>query len=385
MGLGYVKGVTPDDIRQGANTLLGRLGISPPIHGTMALSSLVRTGFMGGKQLGHRFAEGFAYGDYEQSTPKKRTKREKFLAEMEAVVPWQSLIDLIEPHYPKSSSKGGRPAYPPASMLRIHLMQQWYSLSDPAMEDALIEAPIMRRFAGIDMISERIPDETTILAFRHLLKKHNLGEKIFQAVNAHLKDRGMAIKKFTIIDASWIAAPRSTKNQAWERDPEMHQTKKGNQWYYGMNVHIGVDKDSGLIHSAETTAATVDDLTPAAELLHGGEDVLYAVAAGFCEAVAGYQGIEKRPDMEGKTTTFRIAMRPGERRALSNTAEGRQDDLVETAKARIRAEGEHPFPRDQAAVRISENSPAGHGQESLQGQRAGCAYQSVPCASSVAM
>lgn len=237
---------------------------------------------MGGKQLGYRFAEGSAYGDYEQSTAKKRTKRERFLSEMEAVVPWKALIDLIEPHYPKTSSKGGRPAYPLATMLRIHLMQQWYSPSDPAMEDALIEVPTMRRFAGIDMISERIPDETTILAFRHLLEKHNLGEQIFETVKVNLKATGMAMKQGTIIDATLIAAPSSTKNKSGERDPEMHQTKKGNQWYFGMKVHIGVDKDSGLIHSVETTAANVHDLTPAAELLHGEEEVVYAVAAGFC-------------------------------------------------------------------------------------------------------
>jgi IS5 family transposase len=282
---------------------------------------------MGGQQLG--------FGDYEQSTAKKRTKRERFLSEMQAVVPWKALIDLIEPHYPKTSSKGGRPAYPLAIMLRIHLMQQWYSLSDPAMEDALIEVPTMRRFAGIDMISDRIPDETTILAFRHLLEKHNLGEQIFETVKAHLKANGMAMKQGTIIDATLIAAPSSTKNKTGERDPEMHQTKKGNQWYFGMKVHIGVDKDSGLIHSVETTAANVHDLTPAADLLHGEEEVVYADA--------GYQGIEKRPEMEGKSTTFRVAMRPGKRRALPNTADGRLDDLIETAKAHIRAKGEHPF------------------------------------------
>jgi IS5 family transposase len=282
---------------------------------------------MGGKQLG--------FSDYEQTTAKKRTKREKFLAEMEAVVPWKALIDLIEPHYPKSSSKGGRPAYPLATMLRVHLMQQWYSLSDPAMEDALIEVPTMRRFAGIDLISERIPDETTILAFRHLLEKHNLGEQIFETVKAHLKAKGMAMKQGTIIDATLIAAPSSTKNKKGERDPEMHQTKKGNQWYFGMKVHIGVDKDTGLIHSVETTAANVHDLTPAADLLHGEETVVYADA--------GYQGIEKCPEMEGKTIGFRVAMRPGKRRALPDTPEGRLDDLIETAKAHIRARGEHPF------------------------------------------
>ena len=282
---------------------------------------------MGGKQLG--------FGDYEQTTARKRTKRERFLAQMEAVVPWKALIDLIKPHYPKAGSKGGRPAYPLESMLRIHLMQQWYDLSDPAMEDALIEVPTMRRFAGIDLISERIPDETTILGFRHLLEKHDLGKQIFETVKAHLKDQGMSMKQGTIIDATLIAAPSSTKNKKGERDPEMHQTRKGKQWYFGMKVHIGVDKDNGLIHSIETTSANVHDLTPAAELLHGEETVVYADS--------GYQGIEKREEMQGKAIGFRVAMRPGKRRALPDTPEGRLDDLIETAKAHIRAKGEHPF------------------------------------------
>jgi IS5 family transposase len=282
---------------------------------------------MGGKQLG--------FGDYEQSTAKKRTKKERFLAQMEAVVPWKALIALIEPCYPKTGSKGGRPPYPLETMLRIHLMQQWYDLSDPAMEDALIEVPTMRRFAGIDLISERIPDETTILAFRHLLERHDLGKQIFETVKDHLKANGMAMKQGTIIDATLIAAPSSTKNKKGERDPEMHQTKKGNQWYFGMKVHIGVDTDNGLIHSVETTAANVHDLTPAAELLHGDETVVYADA--------GYQGIEKREEMQGKGIGFRVAMRPGKRRALPDSPEGRLDDLIETAKAHIRAKGEHPF------------------------------------------
>ena len=162
---------------------------------------------MGDKQLG--------FGDYEQTTAKKRTKREKFLAEMDAAVAWQALITLIEPHYPRTSSKGGRPPYPLATMLRTHLMQQWYSLSDPAMEDALIEVPTMRRFAGINLISDRIPDETTILAFRHLLEKHNLGEQIFEAVKAHLKERGTAMKQGKIIDATLIAPPQLHPKQGW--------------------------------------------------------------------------------------------------------------------------------------------------------------------------
>jgi IS5 family transposase len=282
---------------------------------------------MGGKQLG--------FGDYEQTTARKRTKRERFLGQMEAVVPWKPLIDLIEPYYPKTGSKGGRPPYPLETMLRIHLMQQWYDLSDPAMEDALIEVPTMRRFAGIDLISDRIPDETTILTFRHLLEKHDLGKQIFETVKAHLKANGMAMKQGTIIDATLIAAPSSTKNKKGARDPEMHQTKKGNQWYFGMKVHIGVDKDNGLIHSIETTSANVHDLTPAAELLHGEETVVYADS--------GYQGIEKREEMKGKAIGFRVAMRPGKRRALPDTPEGRLDDLIETAKAHIRSKGEHPF------------------------------------------
>jgi IS5 family transposase len=277
----------------------------------------------------------FGLGDYEQSTAKKRTKRERFLAEMEAVVPWEPLVELIEPHYPRTSSKGGRPPYPLETMLRIHLLQQWYDLSDPAMEDALIEVPTMRRFAGIALITDRIPDETTILAFRHLLEQNDLGEQIFEAVKAHLKANGMAMKQGTIIDATIIAAPSSTKNEKRERDPEMHQTCKGKQWHFGMKVHIGVDSESGLVHSVETTAANVHDLTPAAELLHGEETVVYADA--------GYQGIEKRSEMQGKGIGFRVAMRPGKRRALPDTPEGRVDGLVETAKAHFRAKVEHPF------------------------------------------
>lgn len=262
---------------------------------------------------------------------------------MEQVVPWQALLALIEPIYPKASSKGGRPPYPLATMLGIHLMQQWYSLSDPAMEDALIEVPTMRRFVGIDLISDRIPDETTILVFHHLLEQHDLGKQVFDTVKANLKQRGMAMKQGTIIDATLIAAPTSTKNKDRERDPEMHQTKKGNQWYYrfmegfayGMKMHIGVDKDNGLIHSVETNAANVHDLTPAAELLHGEEKVVYEDA--------GYQGIEKIPEMEGKKAMFSVAMHPCKRRVLPDTEEGRLLDLVELAKAHVRAKVEHPF------------------------------------------
>jgi IS5 family transposase len=203
------------------------------------------------------------------------------------------------------------------------------------VEEALIEVPTMRRFAGIELISDRIPDETTILTFRHLLEKHGLGEQIFDTVKALLAARGVTMRQGTIVDATLIAAPSSTKNKEGNRDLEMHQTKKGNQWYFGMKVYAGVDKDSGLIHSVVVSAANVHELTPAAELLHGDEDVVYGDA--------GYQGIAKRAEMAGKTIEFSVEMPPGKRRMLPETAEGKLQDLVETAKAHIRSKVEHAF------------------------------------------
>ena len=257
---------------------------------------------------------------------------------MDQVVPWQALIDLIEPHYPKTSSKGGRPPYPLATKLRIHLMQQWYSLSDPAMEDALIEVATIRRFAGIDLISDRIPDETTILSFRHLLEKHDLGQKIFESVKAHLKQQGMAMKQGTIIDATLISAPSSTKNKDGKRDPEMHQTKKGNQWHFGMKAHIGADAESGLVHTVTGTAANEHDITQAHALLHGEENVVFADS--------GYRGITKREEIQAQHPSVdgQVAMMPGRRRALkkSKTVDALIDKL-EKIKASIRAKVEHPF------------------------------------------
>jgi IS5 family transposase len=242
-------------------------------------------------------------------------------------------------------------------MLRIHLMQQWYDLSDPAMEDALIEVPTMRRFAGIDLINERIPDETTILAFRHLLERYDLGKKIFETVKAHLKANGMAMKQGTIIDATLIGALSSTKNERKERDPEMHQRCKGKQWYFGMKVHIGVDSESGLIHSVETTAANGHDLTPAAELLHAEETVVYAYA--------GYMETEKREAMHDRGIAFRVAMRPGKCRVLPDTPEGRLDDLIDRQSSHAR-QGGAPISGDQVAAWLSEGPAAGNAQEPLQ-------------------
>jgi IS5 family transposase len=179
---------------------------------------------------------------------KKQTRRERFLAEMEAVVPWAALLSVIEPHYP-TTGRRGRPPMPLATMLRIYFMQQWYALSDPAMEDALYEVESMRRFAGLELTHDAMPDETTILKFRHLLEKHALTGQMMNIINDTLEQRGLLLKGGTMVDATIIHAPSSTKNQARKRDPEMHQTKKGNQWYFGMKIHVGADVHSGLVHT----------------------------------------------------------------------------------------------------------------------------------------
>jgi IS5 family transposase len=212
-----------------------------------------------------------AFPGLRQSMKKKQTRREKFLAEMEAVVPWTRLLALIEPHYPKAGPKGGRPPMPLETMLRVYFLQQWYALSDPLAEEMLYDSDAMRQFAGIELGDDRIPDETTILNFRHLLEKHRLTEQLFVEVNSHLADQGITLRSGTLVDATIIDAPSSTKNETRTRDPEMSSTKKGNQWYFGMKAHVGVDAYSGIVHSLETTTAKVPDTLVWNELLHGGE------------------------------------------------------------------------------------------------------------------
>ena len=209
-------------------------------------------------------------------------------------------------------------------------MQNWYCLSDEAMEDALIEVESMRRFAYLHLAKGWIPDASTILAFRHFLEKHDLGAKLFERVGEY--EQGLLLREGTVVDATIIHAPTSTRNEKRERDPEMHQTRKGNQWFFGMKVHVGVDKDSGLIHSVATRAANSSDVVVAPELLHGEEKVN-----------AGYQGLQKREEMEGKEVECRIAMGAGNRGRLPATAEGELLRWVERAKAHIRAKVEHPF------------------------------------------
>jgi IS5 family transposase len=199
----------------------------------------------------------------------KKTRRAVFLEEMEQVVPWAELRALIEPYYPKAGN--GRQPVGVERMLRIYFLQQWFNLSDPAVEEALYDSAVMRSFVGIDLGREPVPDETTVCKFRHLLEEHRLGGQMLEAVNLHLQHQGVRITTGTIVDATIIHAPTSTKNREQKRDPEMHQTKKGNQWYFGMKAHVGVDSKTKLIHTALVTPANVGDATVLPELLHGEE------------------------------------------------------------------------------------------------------------------
>ena len=271
-----------------------------------------------------------SFADAEYAGKRKKTRREVFLDEMEQVVPWNALLKVIEPFYPVAGN--GRRPYPLQTMLRVHLMQNWFALSDPAMEEALYEIASLRNFAGLDL-RKAIPDETTILNFRHLLEEYDLAEDILKQVNAHLTRKGLLLKRGSIVDATIIAAPSSTKNAAGERDPEMHQTKKGNQWHFGMKAHIGVDADSGLVHTVTTTPANESDVEQVADLLHGKEEHVYADS--------GYRGAATRVDRED--LQWHIATRPSD---IAKMPEGRAKARVqkeEHRKASVRAKVEHPF------------------------------------------
>ena len=265
----------------------------------------------------------------------KSTRKRVFLEEMNVVVPWRQLVKLIEQFAPSGTgNKGGRPSFAVETMLRIHFLQQWFGLSDPAMEEALHDVSLYCEFARLDPGAMRLPDETTILRFRHLLEENNLSLQLLATINATLAAKGLMLKTGTVVDATLIAAPSSTKNSTGERDPEMHQTKKGNQWHFGMKAHIGVDADSGLVHTVIGTAANVNDVTQGHGLLHGEETVVFADA--------GYQGATKRPEATG--VDWHVAMRPGKRRALDkNSLWGSLLDKAEQLKASVRAKVEHPF------------------------------------------
>ncbi|WP_275760889.1 IS5 family transposase [Ralstonia pseudosolanacearum] len=255
------------------------------------------------------------------------------MAEMERVVPWSRLIAAVEPYYPKG--KRGRPPIGLERMLRIYFLQQWYGLSDEALEDALYDSMALRAFAGIDLAVEAVPDATTLLKFRRMLVEHELTRKLFDEIGIMLCERGLMMKEGTIVDATIIAAPPSTKNETKSRDPEMHQTKKGNAWHFGMKSHVGVDAASGLVHSVVGTAANESDVSQAHALLHGHEEHAFGDA--------GYTGVEKRDEMQGKSVKWQVAVKRGKVKAMR---EGIVKDLliaVERAKAQIRARVEHPF------------------------------------------
>src|SRR5271168_4995724 len=258
----------------------------------------------------------------------KKTRRAEFLEEMEQVVPWKRLCTLIEPHYPKAGN--GRPPVGVERMLRMYFLQQWFNLSDPAVEEALYDSVVMREFVGIDLGREPVPDETTVCKFRHLLEEFELGGEMLETVNLHLQERGVRITSGTIVDATIIHAPSSTKNQKQERDPEMHQTKKGNQWYFGMKAHVGVDSKEGIVHSAEATPANIADSKMLPELLHGEERKVWGDAAyqGQGEKIRG-----KAPHAQDMTS----------RRARYKQIVDQLQRRKNRTKAQVRSKVEHVF------------------------------------------
>ena len=261
----------------------------------------------------------------------KTTRRAQFLAEMERIMPWPELAGAIEPVYPKGGgAAGGRPPVPLERLLRIYFLQLWFNLSDPAAEEALYDSAAMRSFVGIDLGSEPAPDETTICKFRHLLERNGLGKVLLKATNQYLRENGMKIGNGTIVDATLINAPSSTKNKDGKRDPEMHQTKKGNQWYFGLKAHIGVDSKEGVVHSVCTSAASVADCHMMADLLHGEERKVWGDAGYQGQGETIREAAPHAQDMTCRRTRFKNYVDEEAKRKNTN-------------KSRVRAKVEHPF------------------------------------------
>jgi IS5 family transposase len=276
-----------------------------------------------------------SFAKTEYLSKKKITRRERFLAEMERVVPWARLVAVITPHYP--SGRRGRPPIGIERMLRVYFLQQWYGLADEAIEDAIYDSQAMRLFAGIELSVESVPDATTLLKFRHLLEEQGLTAQIFGEVEALLSEQKLLMREGTIVDATIIAAAPSTKNRQKERDPEMHQTKKGNQWYFGMKAHIGADCESGIVHTVTATAANVADIAETHALLHGEEKVVLADA--------GYLGVQKRPEIieSHRQVNFYVAAKRGRIKQMTEGPIKAAVQRYEKLKAQIRARVEHPF------------------------------------------
>jgi IS5 family transposase len=273
-----------------------------------------------------------SFSQAEYAGKKKQTRRDKFLAEMEQVAPWARLVARLQPLYPKGER--GRKPIELERMLRIYFLQQWYGLADEALEDALYDSQALRGFAGIDLAVASVPDATTVLHFRHWLERHDLTKVLFDEVGAMLEERGLLMRQGTIVDATIIAAPPSTKNRSKSRDPEMHQTKKGNQWHFGMKAHIGVDVASGVVHTVTGTAANEADINQMVWVLHGREEAVFADA--------GYTGAEKRPEHAAREVSWNIAVKRSIIRALPT----RLRDWAapaERALSQVRAWVEHPF------------------------------------------
>lgn len=276
-----------------------------------------------------------SFTDIEYSQRRRVSKREEFLSQMNSIIPWQVWVEVIEPHYyADAPGKRGRKAKPIETMLRMYLLQIWFSLSDEGVEDAIYDSYAMRQFMGLDFGVEQVPDATTLLAFRHLLEEHRLGEALFASQNEIFEEQGWIMRGGSIVDATIIAAPSSTKNATGKRDPEMHQTKKGNQWYFGMKAHTGVDAGTGYVHTITGTPANVHDLDEAHKLLRPDDEVVYGDA--------GYQGAHKRAevttDPQLSQVQWRVAARKGALKTMHPT-----DRAEQSRQAGIRAKVEHPF------------------------------------------
>jgi len=277
------------------------------------------------------------FSDIEYANRKRVTKRESFLKMMDAIIPWPEWVELIRPFYPKGEQ--GRPPRGIELMLRMYLLQAWFNLSDEMVEDSIYDSYAMRSFVGINFFEEQAPDATTLLKFRHLLEKHQIGKKLLETINKFLEANGCMMRGGSIVDATILNAPSSTKNERGERDPEMHSTKKGNQWYFGMKAHIGVDAGSGYTHTVKVTAANEHDVTKAFELIREDDEVVYGDA--------GYEGIEKRPEIENCPQKSKIEYRINKRACKKGKlAEGLSREVereIERRKSSVRSKVEHPF------------------------------------------
>jgi transposase, IS5 family len=277
------------------------------------------------------------FSDLEYANRRRQTKRENFLNSMNVIIPWSQWIEMVRPHYPKGDL--GRKPREIETMLRMYLLQNWFNLSDEGIEDAIYDSYAIRTFMGIDFLKEQAPDATTLLHFRHLIEHNGIAKLIFDDVRDRLDKAGLLMHGGTVVDATIVAAPSSTKNQSGERDPEMHQTKKGNQWHYGMKIHSGVDAGSGYVHTITATSANEHDITETAKLIREDDAVVYGDS--------GYLGIEKREDIKSdnnlRQLDFRINKRPSQNKTTAHYKGTNWDKQIENRKSSTRCKVEHPF------------------------------------------